>query len=170
MTDPLAPAGDSSREDWRRFALLAAILIIFRSAVFMFWPQVHFDSDQADPRAHGEAHRRTPCVPRVHVRAELSAGSRGLARRTVFRSRGNVRRDTEAAAAPHERRNRALLLRTFCRETGLRPALAFAASLFFVLPAPGTAAQLVEASGENIEPFLYIVLLWLTRNRPNWEG
>ena len=63
-----------------------------------------------------------------------------------------------------------LLIRIFSREVGLKPDLALLATIFFVLPAPGTAAQLVEASGENIEPFLYIVLIWLLRNRPNWCG
>jgi hypothetical protein len=29
---------------------------------------------------------------------------------------------------------------------------------------------MVGAGGANIEPFLYVVLLWLTRNRPNWGG
>jgi hypothetical protein len=29
---------------------------------------------------------------------------------------------------------------------------------------------LLEASGVNVEPFLYTVLLWLTRRRPVWFG
>jgi hypothetical protein len=35
-----------------------------------------------------------------------------------------------------------------------------------VLPPPSTAAMLVEANGVNIEPFLYVLLLWATRQRP----
>jgi hypothetical protein len=63
-----------------------------------------------------------------------------------------------------------LLVRIFTREVGLRPALGLLAAIFFVLPAPGTASKLVEASGGNVESFLYIALIWLTRNRPNWCG
>jgi hypothetical protein len=63
-----------------------------------------------------------------------------------------------------------LLLRLLERETGLRPALAAAAILCFVLPPPGTAAMLLEANGVNIEPFLYALLLWVTRRRPTLFG
>jgi hypothetical protein len=63
-----------------------------------------------------------------------------------------------------------LLLRTIERETGLRPLLAVLPALFFALPPPGTAARLVEANGGNVEPALYIILLWLTRKRPGWGG
>jgi hypothetical protein len=41
-----------------------------------------------------------------------------------------------------------------------------AASLFFVLAPPRTAAFLVEAQGGNVEPFLYVILLWFLRQRP----
>ena len=36
----------SSRE-WPFFFLLALLLVLFRSLVFMIWPQSYFDSDQA---------------------------------------------------------------------------------------------------------------------------
>jgi hypothetical protein len=59
-----------------------------------------------------------------------------------------------------------LLLALLERDAGLRPALAGAAIVPFVLPPPGTAAMFVDASGTSIEPFLYIPLLWATRRRP----
>src|SRR6476620_8912680 len=46
MRDRRAPAFFSSRES-RTLVAIAAALVIFRSAVFMFWPQSYFDSDQA---------------------------------------------------------------------------------------------------------------------------
>src|SRR5258708_38615476 len=48
----------------------------------------------------------------------------------------------------------------------IRPALAFLAALPFVIPAPAAAANLLEAAGASIEPFVYILLLWRTRHRP----
>ena len=63
-----------------------------------------------------------------------------------------------------------LLLRTLERDAGLTPVLAGVASLFFIAAPPGTAAMLVEASGVNIEPFLYTLLIWLTRAHPAWCG
>ena len=59
-----------------------------------------------------------------------------------------------------------LLVRLLTSETGLRPSLAALAAAPFILPAPGTAAHLLEASGGNLEPFLYVLLLWITRRRP----
>jgi hypothetical protein len=52
------------------------------------------------------------------------------------------------------------------RELRLRPALALVPALFFVLMAPGTSTLLLQASGGNVEPFLYVLLLWVLRRRP----
>jgi hypothetical protein len=170
MPDSLAPAGASSREDWRRVAIIASVLILFRSAVFMFWPQAHFDSDQAVHGLMAKHIAEMRAFPvfmygqsyLLAVEAWLAAPVMAVAGVSVTTLKLPLLLINIAIGA--------LLLRIFCREVGLRPGLAFAASLFFVLPAPGTAAQLVEASGENIEPFLYVLLLWLTRHRPNWGG
>src|SRR6185436_16486627 len=56
------------------------------------------------------------------------------------------------------------------REVGLRPRLALIASLFFLLAPPGTSSHLLETTGGNVEPFLYTLLLWLTRRRPALFG
>jgi hypothetical protein len=42
--------------------------------------------------------------------------------------------------------------------------------LFFVLAPPGTTEALLDASGGTVEPFLYMLLLWLLRTRPVWFG
>ena len=59
-----------------------------------------------------------------------------------------------------------LLIHLLEREGGLRPMYALIATLFFILPPPGTVATLLQASGGNVEPFLYVLLLWLFRRRP----
>src|SRR6476646_9646180 len=46
MRDRRGPAFFSSRES-RTLVAIAALLVILRSAVFVFWPQSYFDSDQA---------------------------------------------------------------------------------------------------------------------------
>jgi hypothetical protein len=63
-----------------------------------------------------------------------------------------------------------LLVTLIERESGLRPALAFVASLFFLLAPPVTASLLLGAIGGNVEVFLYVLLLWTTRRRPAWFG
>jgi hypothetical protein len=63
-----------------------------------------------------------------------------------------------------------LLVARLQREARISAGLAVAASVFFLLPPPGTTARLLETSGGNVEPFLYILLLWITRRRPIWFG
>ena len=59
-----------------------------------------------------------------------------------------------------------LLLRMLERELGLRPLLALVPTLFFVLAPVGSTGLLLQANGGNVEPLLYVLLLWLLRRRP----
>lgn len=59
-----------------------------------------------------------------------------------------------------------LLLRMMEREAGLRPLLAFVPTLFFVLAPIGSTTLMLQANGGNVEPFLYVLVLWLVRRRP----
>jgi hypothetical protein len=162
-------ASFSSRE-WPIVLSVATLLIILRSAVFVFWPQSYFDSDQAIHGLMAKHIAELRAFPvfmygqsyLLAVEAWLAAPFFVVAGASVATLKLPLLIINIAVTL--------LLLRIFCREVGLKPALALLATIFFVLPAPGTATQLVEASGENIEPFLYIVLIWLTRNRPNWCG
>jgi hypothetical protein len=43
-------------------------------------------------------------------------------------------------------------------------------ALLFALAAPGVTARLLDANGGNVEPLLYVLLLWLTRHRPRGCG
>jgi hypothetical protein len=164
-----ATAFFSSRES-QLFFLLALLLVLLRSLPFMIWPQSYFDSDQAIHglmAKHISEGRAFPVFMYgqsylLAVEAWLASPFFLLAGASVFTLKLPLLIITVVVAY--------LLIRIFRREVGLTAGLAFIATLFFVLPAPGTAAQLIEASGENIEPFLYIVLIWLTRSRPNWGG
>ena len=48
----------------------------------------------------------------------------------------------------------------------VRPLVAVAGALPFVMPAPVAASQLLETAGACVEPFIYILLLWRLRQRP----
>jgi hypothetical protein len=161
-----APAGDH----WRAAAAVAVALVLLRSAVFMFWPQAYFDSDQA---IHGLMAKHIAELRAFPVfmygQSYLLAVEAWLAA-PVFLLAGVSVPTLKLPLLAMNVAIALLLLRIFRREVGLRASLAFAAVLVFLIPAPGTAAQLIESSGENIEPFLYVVLLWLTRDRPNWGG
>lgn len=149
---------------------LAIVLVGWRCAVFAFWPQAYFDSDQAIfglMAKHIVEGRAFPVFMYgssyiLAVEAWLAAPVFALAGVSVAALKLPLVLINVAIAY--------LLLRLLTREAGLRPMGALVASLFFLLPAPGTASKFVDPSGGNLEPFLYVVLIWLTRNRPIWGG
>lgn len=60
----------------------------------------------------------------------------------------------------------ALLVWLLVRELHLRPLIAIVPALFFVIAPPTLAAELLTAVGGNSEPFVYVLLLWVFRDRP----
>ena len=63
-----------------------------------------------------------------------------------------------------------LLVFAFERELRLTPARAAVAALPFIVPSVGLSALFMDSNGGNIEPFLYVVLMWILRRRPWWCG
>ena len=64
----------------------------------------------------------------------------------------------------------ALLVVTLIKEAGLTTAAAVAASLFVALPFPIAASRMLEASGGQLEPLVWVLVLWLLRHRAFWFG
>jgi hypothetical protein len=147
-----------------------AAIVIFRSGVFVFWPQAHFDSDSAVTglmATHISQGRAFPVF--WYGQSYMLAVESYLAAPLFLVFGASV----TALKLPLLAINLAialLLLRILERDAGLRPAYALVPVLFVALPAPGTAARILEANGGNVEPFLYVILIWITRNRPVWCG
>jgi hypothetical protein len=55
-----------------------------------------------------------------------------------------------------------LFIRLLITNLTLRPAVAFVAALPFIVPTPVVAANFLQ----SVEPFLYILILWVLRDRP----
>jgi uncharacterized membrane protein len=149
---------------------VVVLLVLLRSVVFVFWEQAHFDSDQAITGLMAKHLSQLRAFPVFYYGQNYMLAVEAWLAAPVFVLAGA---SVAALKLPLLAINIAialLLLRTIGRETGLRPFLALLPALFFALPPPGTAARLVEANGGNVEPMLYIILLWLTRARPGWGG
>lgn len=157
----------ASRRRERRIAIIAAIaLVLGRSFVFTWWEQAAFDSDQAIIGLMALHISQLRAFPVFMYGFNYLLAIEGYLAAPVFAIFGP---SVAALRAPLIAVNIAvavLLIIRLERDVGLRPALGFIASLFFILAAPGTASQLVEANGGNLEPFLYVLLLWLTWDRP----
>lgn len=159
-------------EMWRRrpelitAILLAWVLIVARAYVFAAYEHAFFDSDQAIVGLMAKHLAEGRAIPlffygqsyMLAVEAWLAAPLFVLAPATVATLRASLILTNMAAAA--------LIIYGLYRWASVRPLLGLVASLFFVFPPPATASYLVEAQGGSIEPFLYVSLLWMLRERP----
>ena len=160
-----ASQGRTTRELW--IAIVIAWALIFaRSVVYLAYEQSFFDSDQAITglmAKHLSEGRAFPLFMygqsyMLAVEAWLTVPIFWIAGPTVAALRLTLILMNCTVAA--------LLIAGFWKWSGLRPWYGLVASLFFVFAPPFTSAHLVEAGGGNIEPFLYVLLLWPVRNRP----
>ncbi|HTM27489.1 MAG TPA: hypothetical protein VL225_19965 [Vicinamibacterales bacterium] len=168
MVEQNAGAVDRALAPWVVPAVAA--LVVGRSAVFVLWPQAHFDSDQAVTGLMAKHLSELRAFPvfwygqtyLLGVEAWLAAPLMRVLGASVVALKLPLLAINVAAAW--------LLLRIFVRDVGLDSGRAVFASLFFVAAAPATAALLVMANGGNVEPLLYVLLLWICRRRPVWFG
>nr|MDQ3421639.1 hypothetical protein [Acidobacteriota bacterium] len=168
----MMPAAASNHRTRERLlsAVVVVAIVLLRSAVFVLWEEAHFDSDQAVMglmAKHLSEGRAFPVFfygsnHILAVQAWLAAPVFLLAGASVAALKLPILAINVAIAL--------LLVRGLECYSGLRPALAAVPVLFFALPAPITSARLLEASGGNVEPLLYALLMWRTRSRPAWCG
>ena len=143
-------------------------ITVARSAIFVFWEQAEFDSDQAVIGLMAKHLSEGRAFPMFLYGLTTSSPSKLDGGARVIVAGASV----AALKLPLLAINIAvalLLIHLLERDAGLRPGWR-RGGRFFVLPPPGTAAELVNAAGVNLEPFLYVLLIWMTRNRPAWCG
>ena len=144
--------------------------MVARSAVFVFWPAAHFDSDQAITGLMAKHLAEGRAFPvfwygqtyMLAVEAWLAAPLMAIAGASVTALKLPLLAMNVAAVW--------LLVRGLTRDAGLTAAKAAFATLFFALPPPITTAHFLTANGGNVEPVLYVLLLWTLRHRPLWMG
>jgi len=147
-------------------AIALAGLVLLRAFPFVWWPGAHFDSDQAIVglmAKHISEGRAFPLY--FYGQNYMLAVEAWLAAPVMLATSPSV----TALKLPLVGINAAtviLLLRILVREAKMAPAIAAIAVLPLALPAAGLAARVTEANGGNVEPFLYVLLLWMTRARP----
>jgi hypothetical protein len=150
--------------------MVAILLAATRSLPFALYEQIQFDSDQAVfglMAKHLSEGRALPLF--MYGNAYLLAVEAWLAAPLFLFAPVNL----PTLSLPLILTNIAtavLLVLGLERWGGLRPVHALAASLFFVLAPPIVGGDLVSVSGGNVEPFLYVALLWILVDRPFWFG
>lgn len=152
--------------EWWLVGAGLVMLVLARAYPLFAWSGAHFDSDQGvvglmakhigEGRAfplffYGQSYM-------LAVEAWLAAPFIALAGTTV-----------QALKLPLLLVNFAsvlLLVREVASACRVRPLVAAIAVLPIAVPAAGVAARVLEANGGNAEPWLYVVLLWMLRDRP----
>jgi hypothetical protein len=154
----------SRRLEWIVSLTALAAAVIFRAWPLMWWPGLHFDSDQGVVglmAKHISEGRAFPLffygqTYMLAVEAWLAAPVMFLFGATVAALKAPLLVINLATAA--------LFVRVLVAEAGFRPALAAVAALPLALPAAGVATRVMEPNGGNVEPWLYVILLWMLRS------
>lgn len=143
---------------------------MLRAFVFIWYEQAHFDSDQAIVGLMAWHLAHLQAFPLYFYGQTYMLGVESwLAAPAVLVGGASV----TALKMPLLALNMAIaaaLVHLLIRDGGVRPAAAFIAALFFTAAPPVTASRLVEAQGGNIEPFGYVLAVWVLQRRPIWFG
>jgi hypothetical protein len=158
-----------NREQWIAGAVLV-LLVVLRSIVFVFWEQSFFDSDQAITGLMAKHLIESRAFPVFYYGQNYMLGVEAYLAAPVFAVAGVSVTTLKLPLLVLNIGVALLLLRTVEREVGLRPYVALVPVLFFALPSPAAASEMLAPNGGNFAPFVYTLLIWLTRARPGWCG
>jgi hypothetical protein len=164
------PAASSRSTFWLATLLLAG-LVLLRALPFVWWEDVHFDSDQAIVglmAKHISEGRAFPLF--FYGQNYMLAIEAYLAAPLMLLAGGSTVTLLKAPLVAINVTIVVLLLRILIRDARLSPLMAALATLPLALPSAGVAARVTEANGGNVEPWLYVLLLWVARERPWWLG
>jgi hypothetical protein len=158
----------------RRTRLPAAVAVLgavaARGAVFLWWEQASFDSDQAVTGLMAKHLSEGQAFPLFFYGQNYLLAVQAWLAAPVFLALGPTVLALKLPLLLLNAATALLLLRVLCDDVGLRPGAALLASAFFVVAPPGPAGQLMSALGVSVEPFLYVLLIWMLRDRPLWQG
>jgi hypothetical protein len=164
-----ARSRDRSREWWISAGAIV-LIVLLRSAFFVVWPLSQFDSDQAITGLMAKHLSELRAFPVFYYGQNYMLAVEAWLTAAVFLVAGVSANTLRLPLVAINVGIALMLMRLLVRGVGLRPAVAAVPVLFFALPAPGTAAHLLETNGGNVEPLAYILLLWMTRFSPRWCG
>jgi hypothetical protein len=162
----MPPASDHRRRE-RLLALgVAAGLVVYRSLVFLWWEQSHFDADQAIVGLMAKHLNEGRAFPLFFYGQQYLLGVESWIVAPFFAALGISVLTLKLPLLLMNLAAATLLIVGLDRYAGVRPAVGLLAAVFSLVPPPGTASRLVQANGCNIEPFLYVLALWALRDRP----
>ena len=145
---------------------IAAALIAVRSCVWIFFEQSGFDSDQAVVGLMAKHLAEGRAFPLFYYGQHYMLAVEPWLAAPFFKMFGASVATLKFPLLCLNILTAGLLLWLLVRKAGLKPLDALLISIFFIVPPPLVSARLVEPQGSNIEPLLYVLVLWLLRRRP----
>ena len=167
---PDPPATRSTRHARVAGALIVLAAVVARGFVFVWWEQASFDSDQAVVGLMAKHLSEGRAFPLFFYGQNYMLAVQAWIAAPVFLVLGPTVFALKLPLLLLNILTALLLLRVLSRDVGLRTGEALLAASFFVMAPPGTAGQLMSSLGVSVEPFLYVVLIWMLRERPLWQG
>jgi hypothetical protein len=166
-----APSAPSSAT-WELVVALSVAwcLVIARCFVYVRYEQAFFDSDQAIIGLMAKHLAEGRALPLFFYGQTYLLGVEAWLAAPLFWIAGASVSTLHASLALTNLAVVTLLIVGLWRGAGLRPFYGLAAASFFAFAPPLTTAFLIQANGANIEPFLFLLVLWFVRERPLWLG
>jgi len=157
---------DRGRRELFFFVVLAFLLVLVRCFPAAWYEQLDFDSDQAIVGLMAKHLAEGRTFPLFFYGQHYMLGVQSWLAAPLFLVGGPTLLMLRTPLAIINGAVGILLLVLLVRHTGLRPAMAFAASLPLVAPSPLVSTLLMQTLGATVEPILYVLLLWVLRRRP----
>ena len=159
------PVAAALRRDRAAVLSVAAILVVFRTAVFLFF-EGSFNSDQAVTGLMTTHLIEGRAVPVFKYGQDYQLAVQAWMAAPLFMLFGPSELLLRLPLLFVNIGLAAALVWLLQRELGLRPWMALLVATPFLLAPPGTSMQLIEPSGGNVEPLLLVPILWLLRRHP----
>ncbi len=159
-------ASDNARREQFAVIGVAAALVLLRSIVLVAYEGYYFDSDQAIIGLMAKRLSTFEGFPLFYDGLNYILGVESWIIAPFFWLAGPT---LAVMRVPLTALNIAVavwLLTSLGRRLGVRPLVAFAGALPFIMPGPVVAGQLLETAGACVEPFVYVLLLWRLKQRP----
>jgi hypothetical protein len=169
---PATAASARSSASWELIIALSVAwcLVIARCFVYIRYEQAFFDSDQAIIGLMAKHLAEGRAFPLFFYGQPYLLGVEAWLAAPVFWIAGASVSTLHASLTLTNLAVVTLLIVGLWRGAGLRPFYGLAAATFFAFAPPLTTAFLIQANGANIEPFLFLLILWFVRDRPLWFG
>ena len=144
----------------------AAALAALRGLPFILWPHSAFDSDQAIVGLMAKHLAEGRALPLFYYGQPYMLGVQAWLAAPLFVAGGASIALLKLPLIAINSLIAVLLVWILVRDAELTPLRAFMASSMFAIAPPVPGVQLVAAMGGSVEPFLYVLLIWILRERP----